>query len=637
MTVSNNYVHNIRYIAINGHGNAITIRNNEVANTVLINENHAFGGEGGWPPAVKMSRRPDNSMSTNLIIEGNHIHDAWGEGIMVHGIDGGRIVQNEIHDTYSTNIYIDAAQQLVLDSNHLYATTDIYNRPGRDYPANGITLANEGYDGTGDISVNHITISNNLFVGTGRGISYWYDSSNHSINNTYEYIGIYHNVIKDSGDYPIRIDEVPPNHRPPNHSWFHNNIIYKSTNGRDIRMDQPAAWTFSHNNWPDGIPGVAVGPGTLAVNPKFANSGGGEPVGFRLQTNSPMLNAGLSLANVNTDYWGASRDSSPSLGLHEPGAPPPNPGALIRINFQPQDASIPGGYMVDSGHAFNDRGNGFSYGWNENNFTARDRDRANSPDQRYDTLIHMQADNTDAVWEIALPNGSYEVKAVAGDARYTDSVYHLLAEGTTLLEGTPNTNNRWVQGTVTITVSDGRLTIHSGANSNNNKINFIEIQPITSVAFARINFQPSEAGMPNGYLVDSGSSFGNRGNGYSYGWNATTPITRDRNHSASPDQRYDTFNHMQDSNNPNAIWEIALPNGIYAVTAVAGDPAYYDSVYHLLVEGHTIIDDVPSASDPWSSGTILVTITDGRLTLRNGSRGVNNKVSFLEIIPATTP
>ena len=38
-----------------------------------------------------------------------------------------------------------------------------------------------------------------------------------------------------------------------------------------------------------------------------------------------------------------------------------------------------------------------------------------------------------------------------------------------------------------------------------------------------VNFQladPGDGGLPAGYLVDIGSTFGDRGNGYSYGWNA---------------------------------------------------------------------------------------------------------------------
>ena len=44
-----------------------------------------------------------------------------------------------------------------------------------------------------------------------------------------------------------------------------------------------------------------------------------------------------------------------------------------------------------------------------------------------------------------------------------------------------------------------------------------------------VNFQPAAAEVPTGYLLDAGQVFGNRGNGYSYGFNQTiTSATRDR-------------------------------------------------------------------------------------------------------------
>src|SRR5262249_10127994 len=61
---------------------------------------------------------------------------------------------------------------------------------------------------------------------------------------------------------------------------------------------------------------------------------------------------------------------------------------------------------------------------------------------------------------------------------------------------------------------------------------------------AKINFQPASAAVPVGYLADTGAVFGNRGNGYTYGWNADcSAYTRERNAANSPDKRYDTLVH----------------------------------------------------------------------------------------------
>ena len=87
-----------------------------------------------------------------------------------------------------------------------------------------------------------------------------------------------------------------------------------------------------------------------------------------------------------------------------------------------------------------------------------------------------------------------------------------------------------------------------------------------------VNFQPSTSPVPAGYLADGGLVYGNRGNGQTYGWTIdNTAQTRDRNASNSPDQRYDTLTHLQKPANPDAVWEIAVPNGTYRVRIVSGD------------------------------------------------------------------
>jgi hypothetical protein len=155
---------------------------------------------------------------------------------------------------------------------------------------------------------------------------------------------------------------------------------------------------------------------------------------------------------------------------------------------------------------------------------------------------------------------------------------------------------------------------------------------VTAFPVVKINFQPTGATVPAGYLRDDGALFGARGNGYSYGWNvANTSFTRDRNSSRSLDQRYDTLNHMQKSG--GASWEIALPNGTYQVFLVAGDADRYDSIFRLNVEGILTVAGTPNSTTRWVSGTQTVTVTDGRLTVSNGTGADNNKICFIDITP----
>ncbi len=173
----------------------------------------------------------------------------------------------------------------------------------------------------------------------------------------------------------------------------------------------------------------------------------------------------------------------PPTATSTPTPPTPTPTVPVgnkfnlKVNFQPGNAPVPAGYHVDSGAVYGNQGNGYTYGWNaDNTITSRDRNAANSPDQRYDTLLHLQKPtNPNASWEVAVPNGTYSVRVLSGDPSYADSVYKLNVEGVLTVNGTPTNATHWLEGTKTVTVSDGKLTISNAAGSTNNKISFVEI------------------------------------------------------------------------------------------------------------------------------------------------------------------
>jgi hypothetical protein len=154
----------------------------------------------------------------------------------------------------------------------------------------------------------------------------------------------------------------------------------------------------------------------------------------------------------------------------------------------------------------------------------------------------------------------------------------------------------------------------------------------TGALIAKINFQPAGATIPDEYLADSGAVYGNRGNGFTYGWNAdNSATTRERNSPLAFDQRYDTLIHLQRQENPNAVWEFALSPGIYEVYGVAGDPDFYNSYLQIGVEGSLAVDGAPENDRRFLTGLATVTVQDGRLTITNGPAADNNKLLFLEI------
>ena len=149
------------------------------------------------------------------------------------------------------------------------------------------------------------------------------------------------------------------------------------------------------------------------------------------------------------------------------------------VNFQPSNTTVPGGYLPDYGNVYAARGGGQTYGWTTSNYNGVDRNSAASPDQRHDTFNFLQPSSGPKVWEIAVPSGSYSVKIVAGDPGFTGHTHKINAEGVLTVSGTTTSSARWVTGTQTVNVTDGRLTIAAAAGAAGTRINFVEVRELT--------------------------------------------------------------------------------------------------------------------------------------------------------------
>ena len=319
----------------------------------------------------------------------------------------------------------------------------------------------------------------------------------------------------------------------------------------------------------------------------------------------------------------------------------------VQINFQRPDSDTPPGFLADDGAPYGLRGNGYSYGWidpitsnpADNTANARDRDWwIHPPDQRFDTLNHMQTYG-DYHWEMAVPDGWYLVYLVAGDPEWTNGIYRLDVEGVLTVDAQPTVGQYWIGGSSVVEVTDGRLTVGNNlAATGNNKIAYLIVTPLGTASangfVADINFQPQGTAVPIGYEADTGSLFGDQGNGYSYGWDIdVTDRARDRNiPDIALDERYDTLIQMQFG--PTATWEVAVPNGIYVLDLYNGDPKYYiDHYYQTDVEGVLVSNGptVPTNRFRSVASTVVVAVNDGRLTLTPAVNAARNKVQFVGI------
>ena len=133
-----------------------------------------------------------------------------------------------------------------------------------------------------------------------------------------------------------------------------------------------------------------------------------------------------------------------------------------------------------------------------------------------------------------------------------------------------------------------------------------------------VNFSDPATTAPSGYEKDAGNAYGDRGNGYTYGWldastsapadltkngrNRTIDGVSDLNNTLVHMQYGDVSNNANNGYLPDAKWELEVPNGSYSVTVFVGDPTIDGSpedtpTHRINAEGVNLVDNyVPTGS-----------------------------------------
>ncbi len=179
----------------------------------------------------------------------------------------------------------------------------------------------------------------------------------------------------------------------------------------------------------------------------------------------------------------------------------------VAINFQASGATPTGFDFSDNGDAYGDRGNGLTYGWRsvsngqafDGSVNARNRGSGITPEN---TIMHMRYNEccatgnsgtqTPIYWEIAVPNGEYDVVVALGDSNNdntTATVHAATAEGITIADGSlsPAPSGGSVAAhtalypAARVTVTDGALTIDQATNGFNTKIKYITVTGVSTL------------------------------------------------------------------------------------------------------------------------------------------------------------
>ncbi len=151
------------------------------------------------------------------------------------------------------------------------------------------------------------------------------------------------------------------------------------------------------------------------------------------------------------------------------------------VNFQPWYSRRDPNVITDIGFPTSRNGS-LGYGWNHwkaNEMVQRPPSVANNLTPNSYVMFDGSA-NEDDVWEMSVPNGTYQVSLTAGDPTGADGYYAIDVEGVSALRGAPTWNDRYVNATATVTVNDGRLTLTAGSGAYRNKLNSIHIEQLVT-------------------------------------------------------------------------------------------------------------------------------------------------------------
>ncbi|MBL8259084.1 MAG: right-handed parallel beta-helix repeat-containing protein [Candidatus Competibacteraceae bacterium] len=289
----------------------VQILNNTLYHNVL--ENQARTWESNWHPTLGIL------YSQDILVRNNQVYENYGEGISLMQSRRINVIRNVVHDNYSVNLYIDGSVQTRHEANLVYSTgqqayfRDFYRTPGRpSLPASGIQIANESWsDWTNPLTASDNTIINNIFIKNRAALNYGGYQTGGGLNN----VRFAFNTLYGQVETALQIDpDTHSNNEIANNIWMQIGGIPQTWLSGDT-----SGFRFHHNLWFGGLPeSVAQSSTDVYADPAFAQAGGYAPNHYVVQSASPAVSAGQTLATVTGDYASRLRQNPPTLGAFEP-------------------------------------------------------------------------------------------------------------------------------------------------------------------------------------------------------------------------------------------------------------------------------------------------------------------------------
>jgi hypothetical protein len=267
------------------------VEDNEFWVTSLIHEGIHEGGR--WTGAINVARCPQHT-----IVRRNTVHETWGIGIHIFETSNVTVEDNVVWNNQMSHYYVNQAPHTTLQRNLAYSTPDstfLY----RGVPGVGIAFCDEKSDPLS----HHVTIVNNLTLGTSRGFYFF----NQQPGSGLKHFLIAHNTFA----YP-RKQMLTIRAGDHENSRIENNIFLDRGTASIASVPDHPGLAFSHNLWSKTPPAAASNSNDVIGAPGLEKSGQVGPglLGphwFSLLANSPAIDSGVTLSEVPDDFDRVSR------------------------------------------------------------------------------------------------------------------------------------------------------------------------------------------------------------------------------------------------------------------------------------------------------------------------------------------
>jgi len=304
-------IHHIQHKGYAGSGDNLVVEQNRFRDLALSSR---YGNTGRpWDGGVSTWMKPNGQRVRNTVVRDNYISRVWGECVIPLFSVGARVTGNIIKDCYSVSVYADNASDLVVDRNIIGRTSNEFRRRDNGLAAVGVGLAVEKYS-IGAFRLDRIAITNNLILGSDRGVSFYDDPQHAPWQNSYRHVTIAHNIICGNRAEAIKFPAARGSW--PYANVIRNNILCGGQVSGALTLGQYNAWSISNNAYPDGIPPLDRH-SWISGDVGYVTGYGSNRSDYRLRSNSRLRGAGAVIAQVAHDADCARRsENTATIGLY---------------------------------------------------------------------------------------------------------------------------------------------------------------------------------------------------------------------------------------------------------------------------------------------------------------------------------